>query len=1090
VTTELTRRQLMVSAGGVVLAATGAALYRSVSTASAAATNVLVVVAHQDDSLLFLSPDVLSDIQSGASVTQIYVTAGDAGEGTAYWEGREAGANAGFANMAGVANTWSQGVTSANGHSIVTYTLASTQNIKQLYMRLPDGNTDGSGFASDNYQSLLKLWTGLISTMNPVDGSPSYTAQDLVATLTALMNKFQPSIVRTQDYTGYVGDDDHVDHVITAYITRAVSQLYSTSHQLIGYMGYDSQYQPENVSGAALTGKDAAFSAYSQYTNACDAGCGGTAYPAWLERQYITASETGPAPNQPPTANAGPNVEVVAGVTWGLNGSASSDPNGDMLTYQWTQTAGPAVTLSSAIAIQPTFTAPGSATALTFQLVVNNGQFSSTPSSVTITVDDFGGADVAMQATATASSQNTGSGQTAAKAIDGIASGFPNNPGNEWATNGGGAGSWLTLTWSSPVTLATIVLFDRPNLDDQITSGTLTFSNGTQIAVGALPNDGSPLTVNVPNVTTSTLTLTVDSVSSTTQNVGLAEIEAWTPAGTGGYQAPIANAGAAQTVDLAATVTLDGSGSSDPNGESLTYQWSQTAGPAVALSSATAIQPTFTAPDSTATLTFQLVVSDAHLSSAPSTVTITVAEEQTPTADAGATQSAAAGATVTLDGSGSSGPNGESLTYQWTQTAGPTVTLSSATAVKPTFTAPANAATLTFQLVVSDAQLSSAPSTVTINVTQDLAMLATATASSQNTAYGQLASSAIDGVIGGYPGNAANEWATVGGGAGSWLLLTWASPVTLGSVVLYDRPNGSDQIMSGTLTFSDGTQIPVGELPASDEPGVTVALPNITTTTLLFTITAVSASTQNVGLAEIEAYAPTGSSGGTTPIANPGMAQTVMTGVTVTLDGAGSYDPNGESLAYQWTQTAGPAVTLSSATAVQPTFTAPASSATLTFQLVVNDPQFTSAPSTVTITVTQDLAMLATATASSQNTAYGQTAAKAIDGVIDGYPGDYTKEWATVGGGAGSWLLLTWSSPVTLNSVVLYDRPNGSDQIMAGTLTFSNGTTIPVGELPASDQPGVTVNVPNITTTTLLFTITAVSPSTQNVGLAEIEAFG
>ena len=80
-------------------------------------------------------------------------------------------------------------------------------------------------------------------------------------------------------------------------------------------------------------------------------------------------------------------------------------------------------------------------------------------------------------------------------------------------------------------------------------------------------------------------------------------------------------------------------------------------------------------------------------------------------------------------------------------------------------------------------------------------------------------------------------------------------------------------------------------------------------------------------------------------------------------------------------------MTLSSATAVKPTFTAPATAATLTFQLVVNNGTTSSAPSSVGITVTPDVAMLATATASSQNTATGQTAAKAIDGVVDGYQG-------------------------------------------------------------------------------------------------------
>ncbi len=297
-----------------------------------------------------------------------------------------------------------------------------------------------------------------------------------------------------------------------------------------------------------------------------------------------------------------------------LDGSGSSDPNGDSLTYQWTQTAGPAVTLSSATAAKPTFTAPATAATLTFQLVVNDGTLSSAPSSVSITVTS----DLAMLATATASSEATAYGQTAAKAIDGVVDGFPGDHTKEWATDGGGAGSWLKLTWSSPVTLATIVLFDRPNGNDQITSATLTFSNGTQIPVGALPNDGTGLTVNVPNITTTTLTLTVNSVSATTPNVGLAEIQAYRPAGSGGGEPePIASAGPAQTVAAGATVTLDGSGSSDPNGDSLTYQWTQTAGPAVTLSSATAVKPTFTAPATAATLTFQLVVSNGTTQQRP-----------------------------------------------------------------------------------------------------------------------------------------------------------------------------------------------------------------------------------------------------------------------------------------------------------------------------------------------------------------------------------------------------------------------------------------------------------------------------------------
>ena len=101
--------------------------------------------------------------------------------------------------------------------------------------------------------------------------------------------------------------------------------------------------------------------------------------------------------------------------------------------------------------------------------------------------------------------------------------------------------------------------------------------------------------------------------------------------------APTANAGPDQTsVASGATVTLDGLGSTDTDaGDALTYAWTQTSGTTVTLSdndSATAVQPTFTAPtlsigDAAATLVFSLTVNDGTVDSTADTVSITVNPE-------------------------------------------------------------------------------------------------------------------------------------------------------------------------------------------------------------------------------------------------------------------------------------------------------------------------------------------------------------------------------------------------------------------------------------------------------------------------------
>ena len=155
-------------------------------------------------------------------------------------------------------------------------------------------------------------------------------------------------------------------------------------------------------------------------------------------------------------------------------------------------------------------------------------------------------------------------------------------------------------------------------------SGALTYSwsqtggSPTVTLTGATTQTPSFTAPNVVANVTLTFTLTVnDGVLNGTDTVEITV--------RGDNDAPTAEAGMNQTVAEGAAVSLSGSGT-DPEGQSLTYSWAQTAGsPNVTLTGATTKTPSFTAPEllANATLTFTLTVGDGN-STDTDTVEITI----------------------------------------------------------------------------------------------------------------------------------------------------------------------------------------------------------------------------------------------------------------------------------------------------------------------------------------------------------------------------------------------------------------------------------------------------------------------------------
>ncbi len=171
--------------------------------------------------------------------------------------------------------------------------------------------------------------------------------------------------------------------------------------------------------------------------------------------------------------------------------------------------------------------------------------------------------------------------------------------------------------------------------------------------------------------------------------------------------------------DEAVLATLSATVSDVDPTDTHTFAWSQDGGAPVTLSSAVVPQPTFTTPTVTSVqvLRFAVDVTDGVETAADFVdVTIRDSVNEVPLVDAGPAQAVNGGALVQLAGSAAD-PNGEAMTYAWSQRSGPTVTLSSTTTLAPTFTAPVAAGLVTLDLRATDTRAGVGLGSVAITLT-------------------------------------------------------------------------------------------------------------------------------------------------------------------------------------------------------------------------------------------------------------------------------------------------------------------------------------------------------------------------------------
>jgi alpha-tubulin suppressor-like RCC1 family protein len=523
------------------------------------------------------------------------------------------------------------------------------------------------------------------------------------------------------------------------YAEDATGQLYSwgrnksavLANQVVGATSDLNASYPDGWDQPTITAVNPfAVTAATMYLSTC---------PYCLLNPTTSPCSEYPLPaNVPPVSVPGPNQTITLPTsTTILDGSGSHDPNGTVVYYKWRQVSGPSVnTVPDSTYARTQITGLVAGTYV-YRLTVTDNRWDTNGVTMTVVVQDSTGN---VPPTVSAGSAQTIQLPTSSVTLTGTATG--NNGATigstAWTEVSGPATGVIAdaaglSTGVSGLTVAGTYVFQLKATDNNGNSSTATVVITVEAAI---PPAGTPPTVNAGSDQTIQLPTSSATLTGTATGNGGATIAStvWTeisgPAtatiaysaalstGVSGLTAagsyvfelkatdnnglsttaavtitvdaapphvpPVANAGANQTVTLPFTdITLDGSASYDSDGTITSYSWVQLSGNGgVTIQGSSQVQPAIYGL-TPGTYVFQLTVTDNFGATGTATVTITVdaaATVQAPVANAGADTSIALPAnSVVLDGSGSTDPGGEALTYQWSQVSGPgTATLGSA----------------------------------------------------------------------------------------------------------------------------------------------------------------------------------------------------------------------------------------------------------------------------------------------------------------------------------------------------------------------------------------------------------------------------